>query len=95
MKSTSLAVLLGGFGFSKNSRTESSGGMEWLGGIELHLFRALNFQISEPDIWRETALSAEFQRFFSKFRPLKKIFWTLENPHSIRHQSIPPLRAGR
>ena len=41
------------------------------------------------------ALSAEFQAFSWKFRPLKNIFRTLENGHSIRHQSIPPLSAGR
>ena len=41
------------------------------------------------------ALSAEFQGFSRKFRPLKNIFRTLENGHSIRHQSIPPLGAGR
>ena len=39
--------------------------------------------------------SAEFQGFSGKFRPLKNIFRTLENGHSIRHQSIPPLSAGR
>ena len=37
----------------------------------------------------------EFQAFSWKFRPLKNIFRTLENDHSIRHQSIPPLSAGR
>ena len=41
------------------------------------------------------ALSEEFQAFSWKFRPLKNIFRTLENDHSIRHQSIPPLSAGR
>ena len=33
--------------------------------------------------------------FSWKFQPLKNIFRTLENGHSIRHQSIPPLSAGR
>ena len=41
------------------------------------------------------ALSAEFQGVSSKIRPLKDIFRTLENGHSIRHQSIPPLSACR
>ena len=41
------------------------------------------------------ALSAEFPGFCCKFRPLENIFRTLENGHSIRHQSIPPLSAGR
>ena len=41
------------------------------------------------------ALSAEFQGFSRKFLPLKNIFRTLENGHSIRHQSIHPLSAGR
>ena len=39
------------------------------------------------------ALSAEFQGSSCKFRPLKNIFRTLENGHSRRHQSIPPLSA--
>ena len=41
------------------------------------------------------ALSAEFQGFSCKFRPLNNIFRTLENGHSMRHQSIPPLSAGQ
>ena len=53
------------------------------------------FQISEPEIWGKIALSADFQGFSWKFRPLKNIFRTLENGHSIRHQFIPPLSAGR
>ena len=75
-------------------RRESSGGMEWLGvwncifsGSEFSNFGAWNLA--------KIALSAEFQGFSSKFRPLKNIFRTLENDHSIRHQSIPPLSAGR
>ena len=68
----------------------------WNGwGYGIALFRALNFQISEPEIWQKIAPSAEFQGFSWKFRPLKNIFRTLENGHSIRHQSIPPLSAGR
>ena len=35
------------------------------------------------------ALNAKFERFSCKFRPLKNIFRSLENGHSIRHQSIP------
>ena len=41
------------------------------------------------------ALSAEFQGFSWKSRPLTNIFGALENGHSIRRQSIPPLSAGR
>ena len=41
------------------------------------------------------ALSVKFQGFSWKIRPLKNIFRTLENGHSIRHQSIPPLSAGQ
>ena len=43
----------------------------------------------------KSALPAEFQGFSCKFRPLKNIFRTLENGHSIRHQSIPRLSAAR
>ena len=64
-------------------------------GYGLAFFRALNFQISEPEIRQNHSLSVEFQGFSCKFRPLKNKFRTLENHHSIRHQSIPPLSAGR
>ena len=76
------------------NRRESSGGMEWLGvwnyifsGSEFSNFGAWNFA--------KIALSAEFRGVSCKFRPLKNIFWTLENGDSIRHQSIPRLSAGR
>ena len=75
-------------------RRESSGGMEWLGvwscifsGSEFWNFGAWNLA--------KIAFSAEFQGFSWKFRSLKNIFRTLENGHSIRHQPIPPLSAGR
>ena len=69
--------------------------MEWLGvwncifsGSEILSFGAGNLA--------KIALSAEFRGFSCKFRPLKHIFRSLENGHSIRHQSIPPLNlAGR
>ena len=68
----------------------------WNGwGYGIAIFRAQNFQISEPEILQKIALSAEFHGFSWKIRPLKNIFRTLENYHSIRHQSIPPLSAGR
>ena len=77
-----------------SNRRESSGGMEWLGvwncnfsGSEFSNFGAWNLT--------KIALSAEFQGVSWKNRPLKNIFRTLENGHSIRHQSIPPLSAGR
>ena len=41
------------------------------------------------------ALSAEFQASSWNFWTLKTISRTLENGHSICHQSIPPLSAGR
>ena len=61
----------------------------WRYGIAI--FRALNFQISEPEKFGEKIALSEFQGFSRKIRPLKNIFRTLENGHSIRHQSIPPL----
>ena len=68
--------------------------MEWLGvwncnfsGSEFSNFGAWNLA--------KIALSAEFQGFSWKIRPLKNNFRTLENGHSIRHQAIPPLSAGR
>ena len=70
----------------------------WNGwGYGIAIFRALNLQISEPEIWKKSPFrrSAKFPGFSWKFRPLKNIFRTLENGHSIRHQSIPPLSAGR
>ena len=64
------------------------------GGKELQFFGLwiFNFQSLK---FEKIALSADFQGFSWKFRPLKNIFRTLENGHSIRHQSIPPLSAGR
>ena len=51
----------------------------WNGwGYGIAIFRALNFQISEPEIWPKIALSAEFQGFSWKIRPLKNIFRSLE-----------------
>ena len=55
-------------------RRESSGGMEWLGvwngwgygmagGMALHFFRALIFQISEPEIWRKSLFLQNFKDF--------------------------------
>ena len=41
-------------------------------GYGIAFFRALNFQISEPEIWQKIALSVEFKAFPWKFRPLKK-----------------------
>ena len=68
----------------------------WNGwGYGIAFFRALSFLISEPEILQKKALSAEFLGISCKFRPLINIFWTLENGDSIRHQSIPPLSAGR
>ena len=79
---------------ANRNRRESSGGMERLGvwncifsGSEISDFGAWNLS--------KIAVSAEFQGFPCKFRPLKNIFRTLENGHSIRHQSIPPLSASR
>ena len=63
-----------------------SGGMEWL-GYGNAFFRALEFANLEPEIWN-------FRDFPVKIRPLN-IFRTLENDHSIRHQSIPPISASR
>ena len=74
-------------------RRESCGGMEWL-GVWNYIFRALNFKILSLE-FDKVAVSADFQGFSWKFRPLKNILRTLENGHSTRHQSIPPLSAGR
>ena len=50
----------------------------WNGwGYGIAFFWALNFQISEPEIWQKVTLSevsAEFQGFSCKFRALKNIF---------------------
>ena len=64
----------------------------WNGwGYGIAFSRALNFQISEPEIWQKS----HFLRHFGDFSWLKDIFQTLENGHSIRYQSIPPLSASR
>ena len=68
--------------------------MEWL-GVWNCIFRALNFKFQSLKFGENRSFSLEFQAFSGKFRPLKKICRTLENGHSIRHHSIPPLSAGR
>ena len=68
----------------------------WNGwGYGIAIFRALNFQISEPEIWQKSLFLRNFRDFPGKFGLWKNIFRTLEKDHSIRHQSIPPLSAGR
>ena len=37
------------------------------GGMELHFFRALNFQISEPEIWQKSLFLRNFQDFAANF----------------------------
>ena len=48
------------------NRRESSGGMEWLGvwngwGYGIAIFRALSFQISEPEIWQKSLFLRNFK----------------------------------
>ena len=67
------------------------------GGMELHFFGLWNFKFRSLKKWQKQLLLflRNFQGFSCKLRPLTNIFRTLENGHSIRHQSIPPLSAGR
>ena len=44
------------------NRRESSGGMEWL-GYGIAFFRALNLQISVPEIWRKSLFVWKFRDF--------------------------------
>ena len=64
-------------------------------GMELHFFGLWFFKFRSLKFNRNRSFSAKFQGFSWKFWPLKNIFRTLENRHSIRQQSIPPLSAGR
>ena len=57
-------------------------------GLSIFKFRSLKFGA-------KIALSAVFPGFCCKFRPLKNTFQTLQTAHSMRHQTIPPLSAGR
>ena len=64
-------------------RRESSGGMEWL-GVWNCSFSGSQFQILESEL-EKFAVSAEFQGFSCKFRPLKKYFldsgkWPFHTP---------------
>ena len=57
-------------------------------GYGIASFRALNFQMSEPEIWQTFAVSAEFLRMFLRISAPEKYFLrTLENGHSIRHHT--------
>ena len=73
----------------KTIRRESSGGMERLGVWDCHFWGS---DFSDFGAWNlaKIALSAEFQGFSWKFRPLKILC-----SHFIRHQSMPPISAGR
>ena len=77
------------------TRRKSSEGMEWLGVWSCIFFGLWIFKFFGARTLAKIALSAEFLEFSWKFRPLEIIFRTLENGHSIRHQSIPPLSANR
>ena len=69
----------------------------WNGwGYGTVFFRALKFQVSELEIWQKSLFLQNFRDFPAKFALImKNIFRTLENGQAIRHQSIPPLSAGR
>ena len=67
----------------------------WNGwGYGVAVFRALNFQFRSLKFGKKS-LCRRNSGIFLEIRPLKSIFRTLENGHAIRHQSIPPLSAGR
>ena len=66
----------------------------WNGwGYGLACFQASNFQISEFEIWRKSLFLRNSRHFLEISASVN--FRALENGHSIRHQSIPPLSAGR
>ena len=64
-------------------------------GMELHFFGLWIFNFRSLKFGKNRSFCRISRGFCCKFRPLKNIFRTLENGHSIRHQSIPPLSAGR
>ena len=68
--------------------------MEWL-GVWNCIFSGSEIQIRSLKFGKKIVLPCGISGFSCKFRPLKNIFRTLENDHSIRHQSIPPLIASR
>ena len=60
----------------------------WNGwGYGIAFFRALNFQISEPEIWRKSLFLRNFRGFSRKIRPLKNIFglWKMAIPYATNH----------
>ena len=63
-------------------------------GYGIVFFRARNFQNSEPEIWQKSLFLRNFRDFPGNFG-LWIFFRALENGHSMRHQSKPPLSAGR
>ena len=81
--------------FSATKRRESCGGMAWLGVWNCYFSGSEFSNFSSLKLGENRSRSAEFQGFSWKIRPLKNIFRSLENGHSMRHQSIPPLSAGR
>ena len=74
---------------------ESSEGMEWLGVWSCIFFRALKFLIFRSPNFGENRSFCGISGIFMEISALEIIFRALENGHSIRHQSIPPLSANR
>ena len=65
------------------------------GGMELQVFRAPNFEFGAWNLAKIALRFCGITGLSCKFQPLKTTFRTLANGHSIRHQSRPPLNAGR
>ena len=55
-------------------RRESSRGMEWLGGPGIAFFRALKFQISEPEIWKKNRSLCGISGIFLEISASEKNF---------------------
>ena len=67
----------------RHYRRESSGGMERL-GVWNCIFRALNFEISEPEIWRKSLCLRNFRHFPGNFGLWNIFFglWKMAIPYA-------------
>ena len=67
----------------------------WNGwGYGIAIFRALNFQISELKFGKNRSF-CKISGIFLENSASEKYFPDSGNGHSVRHQSIPPISAGR
>ena len=75
---------------ARTNRREFSGGMERLRGIELHFLGALNFQVSEPEIWQRSLFFLRISWIFLEISAPEKFSWTLNQKNPRVRKNVCP-----